>query len=310
VASNWLKKKVEKSPIWKSKKIYLVPFGVDTNLFKPGDSESEKKALNIPINDVVLMFRSDTWEYKGLDIIINALENIENSMNVSIITVGKKGLINDLKGKFKIFEYGWVDNDTTMVALYKACDIFLMPSKQETFGLMAVEAMCCGKMVLTIEGEGTALPDVINSPECGLAVSESNYPAELARLIDNRFEVMDRGNKSADYSRMNYSKEKYVKAIIDIYDEVINEHIIDENGKHLFEQLSKYAKNDFTINQNMNIEIIQSVIAKSGSIKKAIRLFARITWKVIKFLRLNRLIRKSGIYKKMEIKGIISKLRG
>ena len=300
VASKWMKNKVEKSPIWKDKKIYLLPFGINQNLFKPGDSSSIRQNMNIPVNNTVLFFRADTWEYKGFDIILEALHHIENKKNVTIITVGEKGLLDKFKNKFNIIEYNWIKNDEKMIQLYQACDIFLMPSRQETFGLMAVEAMSCGKMVLALEGEGTALPEVIDSPNCGLAVKESDFSRELARLIDNKSEIHNRGNKCLDYARLHYSKEKYIREIINIYNDVIGCHIYDEETTLVLQQLKKYANNDL-IKNTMDI--------KHKKLKKVIRFCVNKTWKLIILLHLKSFITSSQLYSKMADMGLIDKLR-
>jgi glycosyltransferase involved in cell wall biosynthesis len=57
---------------------------------------------------------------------------------------------------------GYVD-DATLIALYRACALFIFPSKHEGFGLPALEAMACGALV--IGADSTSVPEVIGSPE-------------------------------------------------------------------------------------------------------------------------------------------------
>jgi glycosyltransferase involved in cell wall biosynthesis len=49
--------------------------------------------------------------------------------------------------------------DTDLIALYRACHLFVFPSFYEGFGLPALEAMCCGTP--TIGSNATSIPDVI-----------------------------------------------------------------------------------------------------------------------------------------------------
>ncbi|WNR43877.1 glycosyltransferase [Paenibacillus roseipurpureus] len=310
VASKWMLRKVEESPVWNGKKVYYLPFGIDQSLFKPGDKIAERNKLKIPTEDTVLMFRSDTVEFKGLDIIINALASLSNKKNITLITVGKKGLLRDLTNMFNIIEYDWINNDETMVSLYQACDIFLMPSRQESFGLMAIEAMSCGKMVLTIEGEGTALPEVINAPFCGVSVKEEDYPKELARLIESKFEVLDRGNKCADYARVNYSKDKYVNEMIQIYSEVIESKKYDDDTKILLQQLKKYPNDNFMVSGNKSVVAVQEIIRKNERLKKGVRVCARAAWNVITILNLKSVVTSTRLYSKLYKNGTIDKLRG
>ena len=315
VASNWMKNKVEKSPIWQGKKIYYLPFGIDQNFFKPGDSSLMKNNLNIPMEHTVLMFRGDDDSgFKGLDIIIDALNNLKYTQNITLLAVGKKGELDSLKHNFNVIEYEWINNDEKMVSLYQACDIFLMPSRQETFGMMAIEAMSCGKMVLSIEGEGTALPEIINSPACGLSVKESDFASELERLLDSKFEILDRGNRCADYARVVYSKDKYVKGMVSIYHEIVNNHIYSEEESSLLEQLKKYARDDYIKFENtksVQIEAqIQKIVSKHRTLKRLVRFGARSVWKLIAIFRLRSFVQSSALYKRLERRGIVGKLRG
>jgi len=309
VASEWMRKKVSESPIWKDKKIYLLPFGINQNLFTPGDCAAARESLNIPEDNTVLLFRSDCHVYKGFDIIIDALKKIDNNGHISLIAVGAKGFLGEVSGKYHTIEFDWINDEVLMAKLYHACDIFLMPSRQETFGFMAVEAMSCGKMVLAIKGDGTALPEVINSPECGLAVDESEFSSELNRLINNKFEVKHRGNGCADYARVVYSKDKYVKTMMSIYDDVIRSHQKSEESEFLLSQLIKHADNLFIGHATTESNIVIAA-TKNKFLKKTVRLCAKVAWKAVSVLGLKRLIQSSSYYNKLRRNGTIDKLRG
>jgi len=242
VASKWMEEKVRQSPIWNGKKIYYLPFGINQETFKPANVYEMRKELGIDSDSLVLMCRTDDNPYKGLDIIKKALSEIHSDRNVTIVTVNKKGKLNEFKNKFKIVEYGWVKDDKKLSDLYQACDIFLMPSRQEAFGMMAIEAMSCGKTVLATKG--TALEDVIHSPKCGLAVSEDNYTSALQNLIMNPQELISRGEKSLEFAQRNYNKEVYISKMIEIYREVIKNHKEDEACDLILEQLGKYCAMD------------------------------------------------------------------
>ena len=243
VASKWMEDKVKESPIWKGKKIYKVPFGVNQKLFKPNNKEAICQELGIEKGSLVLMLRADDGPFKGLDIIKKALKEIQTKKKITLITVDKTGMFEGFKDRYDIKEYGWIKDDIFLAKLYQVCDLFLMPSRQETFGMMAVEAMSCGKMVLAINSLGSALKDIINSPECGLSVDEGKYSEELQRLLNTPEEIMERGEKSLKYAKRIYSKESFIENIIKVYKEVIDAHNLDNESKLILEQLKKYLKN-------------------------------------------------------------------
>ncbi|MDL2357482.1 MAG: glycosyltransferase, partial [Pseudomonadota bacterium] len=69
-------------------------------------------------------------------------------------------------------------DDATLIALYRACALFVFPSKHEGFGLPALEAMACGALV--IGGDNTSLPEVIGHAE---AMFDAADPQAIAERI-------------------------------------------------------------------------------------------------------------------------------
>lgn len=276
VASKWMENKIRKSPIWSKKEIHYLPFGVNHDLFKPGKKSTVRKGLNIPQKDLVLMVRVNKGEFKGLDIIKKSLSQIHSNRKITIITVDQVGLLAEYQDRYNVIDYGWVLDDNLLVSLYQACDLFLMPSRQETFGMMAIEAMSCGKMVLAVEGEGTALPEVIDSPNCGIAVEEENYASELQRLIDNLTEITIREKKCLKLAREKYSKKTYVEGMIRIYREKIKRHKIDEHAKLILNQLRKYmpmeVEEDSTkTTANIKMKVVNYVIPEGSIFRRLYR---------------------------------------
>lgn len=243
VASKWIEDKVKQSPIWRGKKIYRVPFGINQEVFKSSSKIEVKKKLGISQDSITLMIRGSDNPYKGLDIIQETLKNI-NKKKIHLIIVYTEGEVLKYikKHPFKNKTiYKWVEDDNLLAQLYQASDLFLMPSSAETFGMMAIEAMSCGTPVLATKG--TALEDVINAPECGIAVEHNvkAFTQELQRLIDNPEELKIRGQKSLDFAKVNYNKDIYVKRIIEAYNDIIQNHEADDDVELTIAQLLKYS---------------------------------------------------------------------
>jgi hypothetical protein len=114
-----------------------------------------------------------------------------------------------------------------------------MPSTHEAFGMMAIEAMSCGVPVISLKG--TSLEKVTNAPECGICVEETNFAYELKKLISDKDELKARAIKSLEFARENYSIEKYINGMIEIYKDVIKNHqTLNEEESLLLSQLKKY----------------------------------------------------------------------
>lgn len=228
VASEWMLDLVKRSPLTSHfKNVHLIPFGIDTNVFKKKTNVKRlRKEREISENSFVIMFRQDDQEWKGLPYIKKMLAKIKNPQDIVILTVGKTGLLEDYKKKFKIIEYKWINDEEEIVNLYSISDLFLMPSIAESFGLMAVEAMSCSLPVIVFEG--TALPSVVYAPDVGIALEKNerdNMYKEILRLKDNPEERKKRGELGRMKVEKIYDIKSYEKVMISLYKDIYDRKV-------------------------------------------------------------------------------------
>lgn len=240
VASAWMENKLKQSPIFDGKKVSRIPFGVDQEIFSPGDPEEARTRLGISKSEVVLLARTDR-AFKGVHFLKEAIDLVAATHNIVLMTVGERGLLTTLSSEVKLIELGWVSDTLELVDLYRACDLLLMPSELESFGMMAVEAMSCGKMVLALDVPSSAVPYTIDSPNCGLAVPPSAYAKTLAALLDSPDEIRERGRRAMAFARSEYSHETYINRMTDLYREVVNEFVPSMSSSIIIDQLKKHS---------------------------------------------------------------------
>ena len=232
VASSWLKKRVMQSPMFKHCNIFKVPFGLDCNLFKPLNKSECKAKFGIKPDSKVIFFRALTSPFKGMEYIIEALESLETNHKICILTVGEVGVLSHLSEKFQIIETGVCKDEQLMVELFNAADIFLMPSLNETFGLMAMEAMACG--VPSIVTEGTPLPEVTFYPQASLTVPKKDSYAlgkMIKQLLDNPTKINDMAINARNLTIRNYSMSQYATSINNVYIETIEKFKSNKGNK-------------------------------------------------------------------------------
>lgn len=233
VSSKWMKELVEFSKIMSTqKKIHTFSLGVECNIFyDDGNKRNIRKKYNIDEDDIVLFFRSQK-EFKGTQYIIAALKILNIQKNIVLISCGEKGLLKELNNKYRIIEFGQVSTDKLLDS-YRMCDIFLMPSKVESFGLMAVEAMACERCVVVFDN--SALPSVTFAPKCGYLVEDKNSE-ELMKaikyLIENPKERNKRGKLGREYVTKYYDINQYNQNLLDLYAKIYNEKNTNINIKN------------------------------------------------------------------------------
>jgi glycosyltransferase involved in cell wall biosynthesis len=126
-----------------------------------------------------------------------------------------------LRSKYGILDLGWVDGPA-LEDVYAAADVFAMPSVEETFGLMAVEAMASGTPVVTFEG--TAVPEVIEVPRGGVAVPMKDSHAlahALGRLLADAAWRSRIGQEARVLAEQRYSDLVCLDRHFRLYEEVI-----------------------------------------------------------------------------------------
>ncbi len=251
IPTDWLFNLVKESPILKNiKNKHKIFFGIDKDKFSKITYKEARKKLGIKDDEIVLFHRAQN-EFKGTPYVLEALKMMEKNPKITILTCEGEGLLDEVKDKFNIRDLGLL-NDERMIVTMNACDIFLMPSIGENAGLMAVEAMVCGKPVIIFNNTG--LPYVTHAPECGYLVKDRDskeLKKAIEYLIENKTEREKRGKLGKNIAEKKYSNEVYYDALRKKYIEVYNRkkkiskiEIVEstENSEQF-----KYHLNDITV---------------------------------------------------------------
>ena len=222
VHSDYMYEMARKNPYTRNLNIHLIPFGVNVSAFSLPETVSElRERLGIPYDDFVLFFREQE-NFKGTQYIVEALKKFEDTSKITLITCSQMGLLDEIKDRFRIIELGNIKSEK-IAECFNACDVFLMPSTCESFGLMALEAMAAAKPVVVFDN--TALPQVTNAPEIGVLVrnldSDDLYE-KIKFLMNNEQERIRRGMAGRELAIKKYSISEYDRRISEVYASAYN----------------------------------------------------------------------------------------
>lgn len=226
-ASQWTLDRVRRSPLLRHFPCQLIPFGVNLKKFAPQPRVECRQRLGIPLDHHVLAFRGNGIGndlYKGMRSLQQALTLYQPSRPTCLLIFDDGQDFESFAGKYKVIDLGWVNEDMLVDALC-ASDVFLMPSLQESFGLMAVEAMACGIPVITFDG--TAIPSVIKAPQAGLAIPSGDsvlLAAAVERLLGDSDLREAMGREGRLIAEREYSSQLYIQRHLDLYRTVFDRH--------------------------------------------------------------------------------------
>lgn len=165
---------------------------VDINEFKIANNDSDhhsknnsnynfKNELNIPKDKPIILFVGNIIKRKNVATIIDAKKQLKSGC--VLVVVGDGPLLNSLKEKVKVENvedviFTGARNDIANVI--QSSDLLILPSYSESFGLVLIEALACGKPVI---GSNVGGIKEIITDDVGLLVEPTDFRG-LANSID------------------------------------------------------------------------------------------------------------------------------
>jgi D-inositol-3-phosphate glycosyltransferase len=164
----------------------------------------------------VLLFVGRIQPLKGTDLAVRCLAALDDPSAALVVVGGPSGpdgetelrrvhsLANDLGVAERI---RWVppQRHDRLADYYRAADVCVVPSRTESFGLVALEAAACGTPVVAAAVGG--LRSLVDDGETGFLVDSRNpaaYAAPVAKLLDDNALAYDMGRLAAARS-LRYS---------------------------------------------------------------------------------------------------------
>ena len=183
-------------------RLCLSPPGIDHAIFKPGDRREARRWLGTTADPIVL-YVGRIQAHKGIDVALRAVAAIERA-HLTVIggPSGQDGhneltalhrLANDLGVRDRVHFLAPQPHDQ-LAAAYRAADVLVVPSRSESFGLVAAEAQACGLPVVATRVGG--LSYVVEDGVSGILV-DPHKPEEYTKALRKILEDPDLAERLA-----------------------------------------------------------------------------------------------------------------
>jgi glycosyltransferase involved in cell wall biosynthesis len=189
-SSDWMSAQARRSALLRhARSFHTIPLGLDTESFKPIDKSCARQALAIDGERFVVGFACADLSSpdKGGLLLAEALHALADKTNITLLIFGAgklpdNGGRSEPDGRYQIIELGSINSPRLQSQFYSACDVFAAPSRVESFGLTALEAMACGTPVVAFETGG--LVDIVADGKTGLLEKKVGSVAGLRNQLD------------------------------------------------------------------------------------------------------------------------------
>ena len=174
-------------------RVQIVAPGVEHALFSPGDPEGARAALGLG-PEPVLLFVGRVQPLKGLDLAVRTLDALGAHRRARLLVVGgpsgPQGRAELARARRLVASAGLAERvrfvapqpHHRLATYYRAADVVLVPSRSETFGLVALEAAACGAPVVAAEVGG--LRTLVHHGRSGYLVADRDPRSWAQRVGD------------------------------------------------------------------------------------------------------------------------------
>jgi len=214
-------------------KLRIIPNGVYPQEFNTTKADPVKIRHRYCASDEIMLFYvGRIVREKGLGVLLDAFSRVlAIEPKAKLVIAGKGPYLDELRHRAyqlgiynRIYFTGYIDDDTRN-ALYQCADIAVFPSLYEPFGIVALEGMAAGSLVVTSDAGG--LGEIIHHGVNGLKA----YSDNASSLADNLLWALHHSDhtrqmkiKAFEDLKNIYNWERIALQTLDVYEEVCQEY--------------------------------------------------------------------------------------
>jgi len=210
-------------------KIRVIYNGIQTNKFNEFvDPGKVKSKYNIGPMDPTIVFCGRMTYQKGPDILVEAIPDVlKDYPNARFIFIGEGDMKNHLMNRVQHLGVAHATRFTGFlpenekIEILKSCDAVCVPSRNEPFGIIVLEAWAAEKPVIAIHGTGAG--DIVWHDVTGLKVY--GFPNSISWGVKSIFSNFDRarwmGKNGKNAAENDFNWNKIAKQTLDVYQEVM-----------------------------------------------------------------------------------------
>jgi len=223
--SHWMAECARASPLLSDKPCEVIPNGLDTRRFKPASKAVARAMLDLPQAAKLIAFgaasgtRDPRKGFGHLQAALRALQCMSPPEPMHLVVFGPASADSFGSLACPVRYVGRLHDDISLALLYSAADVVVVPSEQESFGLVALEALACGTPVVAFRCSG--LLDVVQHGHTGY-LAEPFDPCDLARgiawVLESEARRDELGKNARSIVESSFSITQVAERYVELYE--------------------------------------------------------------------------------------------
>ena len=208
--SQWTANQIRESGFFSDlENIAIVPPIVASEFFEADSLPSLREELGLPADRIILGLgaRTITDQYKGIPEFLERFSQELDLVDRCTLVICGDGEL-DVSPSLDCRFLGAFTKPEELARFYCACDVFISPSKMETFGMTLLEAQAAGTPVVAFRVGGT--PEAVRHLEYGYLAAQNDYGEIISGLkwiLSNLQNTRDMGINSSAWVKANFSSQ-------------------------------------------------------------------------------------------------------
>lgn len=211
VPSGWMEKLVSES-FMQQYPIKVIPNGIDLETFTYTEDANLFAKYHIPPGKKILLGVANVWDKrKGLDDFLALSEEISEDYRIVLVGLSAAQIKKLPKNIIGIQR---TENRKELAALYSMAEIFVNPSREESFSLVTVEAFACGTPVIVLD---TSAVKELVTRENGLVICSTKVQTYLDAIA--QIEACGLNREDVAQTAQKYHNRITAERIVNLYKE-------------------------------------------------------------------------------------------
>ncbi|MDH7487653.1 MAG: glycosyltransferase family 4 protein [Anaerolineae bacterium] len=228
--SRWLAECAQDSALFQGGRTEVIPLGIDIAHFRPSDQRFARELLSLPQDRRLILWgttgRLDNplKGFRFLQAGLRELTKMNGMASVELVVFGSSEPADPPDLPVRAHFLGRLRDDVSLALLYAAGDVLAVPSPQENFPQVAVEALACGTPVVAFATTG--LLDVVEHQGNGYLaepLSAHSLAQGLAWVLEDGERRQALSRRARQKAEAEFSLQVMAQRYADLYRDILGE---------------------------------------------------------------------------------------